>query len=50
MSHCLIRLYPRSLTLSGLPVYVALFPAAPFPPAPFTPGIMGGLDIARGGE
>jgi hypothetical protein len=34
----LIRLLPRSLTLPGLPIYVARFPAAPFPRAPFTPG------------
>jgi hypothetical protein len=35
MSHRLIRLLPRRLTLSGLPIHVARFPAAPFPRAPF---------------
>jgi len=35
MSHRLIRLQPESLTLSGLPIYVARFPAAPFPQGPF---------------
>jgi hypothetical protein len=36
MSHRLIRLHSRSLTLSGLPIYVARNPAAPFPRAPFS--------------
>ena len=36
MSHGLIRLQPESLTLSGLPIYVARIPAAPFPRAPFS--------------
>src|SRR6266480_2632325 len=35
MSHGLIRLQPESLTLSGLPIYVARDPAAPFPRASF---------------
>ena len=39
MSHRLIRLHPRSLTLSGLPIHVARNPRlrrAPFPRAPFS--------------
>src|SRR5439155_20017472 len=36
VSHRLIRLHPRSLTLSGLPIHVARIPAAPFPRAPFS--------------
>ena len=36
MSQRLIRLQPESLTLSGLPIYVARIPAAPFPRAPFS--------------
>lgn len=36
MSHRLIRLHPRSLTLSGQPIHVARIPAAPFPWAPFS--------------
>jgi hypothetical protein len=36
MSHRLIRLLPGRLTLSGLPIHVARFPAAPFPRAPFS--------------
>ena len=45
MSHGLIRLQPESLTLSGLPIYVARIPAAPFPRAPFSfsLGVMGEL-------
>src|SRR3954466_9189746 len=31
LCHGLTRLLPRSLTLSGLPIYVARFPAAPLP-------------------
>jgi hypothetical protein len=36
MWHGLIRLQPESLTLSGLPIYVARIPAAPFPRDPFS--------------
>ena len=31
LCHGLIRLLPRRLTLAGLPIYVARFPAAPLP-------------------
>jgi len=44
MSHGLIRLQPESLTLSGLPIYVARTPAAPFPRALFSVS----LDSERG--
>src|SRR5207302_3124445 len=34
MSHRLIHFLPRKFTLSGSPIHVARFPAAPFPRAP----------------